>query len=226
MNTSFLRVDVFFLVKLMYLVKTPQVVQSIFSDFVWSIPTERKEIFLTFDDGPIPEVTPWVLDLLAEFDFKATFFCVGDNVRKYPQIYDRILDEGHGVGNHTYHHLNGWTTDQDTYLENVKKCDGMVSSDLFRPPYGKLRRSQSQVLKLIKTVVMWDVLSGDFDTSISNEKCLSNVMDNYSKGSIIVFHDSLKAEEKLRYVLPKFLEHLSGNGYVSKSLEASVYEYA
>jgi peptidoglycan-N-acetylglucosamine deacetylase len=210
----------------MYLVKTPQVVQSLFSDFVWSIPTERKEIFLTFDDGPIPEVTPWVLDVLNDYGFKATFFCVGDNIRKFPEIYDRILDEGHAVGNHTFNHLNGWTTDQETYLENVKKCDGMVSSDLFRPPYGKLRRSQSQVLKLIKTVVMWDVLSGDFDTSISNEKCLSNVMDNYSKGSIIVFHDSLKAEDKLRYVLPKFLEHLSANGFISKSLEASVYEYA
>jgi peptidoglycan-N-acetylglucosamine deacetylase len=210
----------------MYLVKTPQVVQNIFSDFVWSLPTDKKEVFLTFDDGPIPEVTPWVLDVLAEFDCKATFFCVGDNVRKYPNIFDRILDEGHNVGNHTYHHLNGWTTDQETYLEDVKKCDRLVSSDLFRPPYGKLRRSQSQILKLIKTVVMWDVLSGDFDTSISNEKCLSNVMDNYSNGSIIVFHDSLKAEEKLRFVLPKFLEHLKENGYVSKSLEASVYEFA
>lgn len=210
----------------MYLVKTPQVVQNIFSDFVWSIPTDQKEVFLTFDDGPIPEVTPWVLDVLKAYDFKATFFCVGDNVRKYDSIYDRIMEEGHSIGNHTFNHLNGWTTDQETYLENIKECDLLVQSDLFRPPYGKLRRSQSQVLKLIKTVVMWDVLSGDFDQSITPEKCLSNVLDNYSNGSIIVFHDSIKAQHNLRYTLPKYLDHLKSNGFVSKSLEAAVYEYA
>ncbi len=210
----------------MYLVKTPQVVQNIFSDFVWSIPTDQKEVFLTFDDGPIPEVTPWVLDVLKAYDFKATFFCVGDNVRKYDSIYDRIMEEGHSIGNHTFNHLNGWTTDQETYLENIKECDLLVQSDLFRPPYGKLRRSQSQVLKLIKTVVMWDVLSGDFDQSITPEKCLSNVLDNYSNGSIIVFHDSIKAQHNLRYTLPKYLDHLKSSGFLSKSLEAAVYEYA
>ena len=176
----------------MYLVKTPPIIKTIFSDFVWSLDTDSKEVFITFDDGPIPELTPWVLDELKKYDFKATFFCVGDNVRKYPEIYQRIIAEGHSVGNHTYNHLNGWNNDLDTYLENIKKCDNIVSSDLFRPPYGKMKPNQSAVIKTEKSIIMWDVLSGDFDQTISREKCLSNVMDNFVPGSIIVFHDNLK----------------------------------
>lgn len=190
----------------MYLVKTPPIIKTIFSDFVWSLDTDSKEVFITFDDGPIPELTPWVLDELKKYDFKATFFCVGDNVRKYPEIYQRIIAEGHSVGNHTYNHLNGWNNDLDTYLENIKKCDNIVSSDLFRPPYGKMKPNQSAVIKTEKSIIMWDVLSGDFDQTISQEKCLSNVMDNFVFGSIIVFHDNLKAEKNLKYVLPRFFE--------------------
>ena len=154
----------------MYLVKTPPIIKTIFSDFVWSMDTDSKEVFITFDDGPIPELTPWVLDELKKYDFKATFFCVGDNVRKYPEIYQRIIAEGHSVGNHTYNHLNGWNNDLDTYLENIKKCDKVVSSDLFRPPYGKMKPNQSAVIKTEKSINMWDVLSGDFDQTISQEK--------------------------------------------------------
>jgi peptidoglycan/xylan/chitin deacetylase (PgdA/CDA1 family) len=147
-------------------------------------------------------------------------------VRKNPEIFYRILDEGHTVGNHTYNHVNGWLTDQRTYLDNIKKCETLVQSDFFRPPYGKMRRGQAAVVKTEKSIVMWDVLSGDFDQNITNEKCLSNVMDNYTKGSIIVFHDNIKAEAKLKYVLPLFLQHLSDNGFVSLNLEAVMYEYA
>lgn len=210
----------------MYLVKTPPIIKTLFSDFIWNIDTEEKEVFITFDDGPIPELTPWVLDVLAEYGFKASFFCVGDNVRKYPEIYKRIINEGHTIGNHTYNHVNGWLTDQSTYLDNIKKCDVLIQTDFFRPPYGKMRRSQSAVIKNEKTIVMWDVLSGDFDQTISKEKCLSNVIDNYNRGSIIVFHDNLKAETNLKYTLPRFLQHLSDHGFTAVNLEAVMYEYA
>jgi peptidoglycan/xylan/chitin deacetylase (PgdA/CDA1 family) len=210
----------------MYLVKTPPIIKTLFSDFIWNIDTEEKEVFITFDDGPIPELTPWVLVVLSEYGFKASFFCVGDNVRKYPEIYHRILAEGHTVGNHTYNHLNGWLTDQNSYIENIKKCDRLVQTDFFRPPYGKMRRGQSAVIKTEKTIVMWDVLSGDFDQTITKEKCLSNVVDNYGPGSIIVFHDNVKAESNLKYTLPRFLQHLDDHGYTSLSLDALVYEYA
>jgi peptidoglycan-N-acetylglucosamine deacetylase len=210
----------------MYLVKTPPIIKTLFSDFIWNIDTEEKEVFITFDDGPIPELTPWVLDVLAEYGFKASFFCVGDNVRKYPEIYKRIINEGHTIGNHTYNHVNGWLTDQTTYLDNIKKCDVLIQTDFFRPPYGKMRRSQSAVIKNEKTIVMWDVLSGDFDQTISKEKCLSNVIDNYGPGSIIVFHDNIKAETNLKYTLPRFLQHLSDHGFTAVNLEAVMYEYA
>ncbi|KXK40217.1 MAG: polysaccharide deacetylase family protein [Saprospiraceae bacterium] len=210
----------------MYLVKTPPVIQSLFPDFIWKIDTHRKEVFLTFDDGPIPELTDWILDTLHSYDFKATFFCVGENVKKHPEIYQRILANGHAVGNHTYNHLKGWTTDTETYINNIKKCDEWVRTDLFRPPYGKLKPSQSSALKMTKSIIMWDVLSGDFDLSITKEKCLSNVMNNYSAGSIIVFHDNIKAEEKLKFVLPRFLDHLAECGYRSESLEYALAEMA
>lgn len=210
----------------MYLVKTPPFIKTLFSDFVWNVETDSKEVFLTFDDGPIPELTPWVLDTLKEYDFKATFFCVGDNVRKYPEIFNRITVEGHSIGNHTFNHLNGWLTDQEAYISNVQKCDQIMETQLFRPPYGKMRLSQSTVIKNEKTVVMWDVLSGDFDQNITKEKCLSNVVDNYVNGSIIVFHDNIKAEANLKYVLPKFMEHLSENGFKSQNLDTLVYAYA
>lgn len=211
----------------MYVVKTHPIIKTLFSDFIWNIDTKEKEVFVTFDDGPIPELTPWVLDVLAEYNFKASFFVVGENVHKYPEIYDRIIREGHTVGNHTYNHMNGWLTDQNTYLENIQKCDMLVQSNFFRPPYGKMRRGQSAVIKKEKTIIMWDVLSGDFDPSITKEKCLSNVLDNYAPGSIVVFHDNVKAEKNLHYTLPRFLQHLSDNGYVSLNLDAAVlHEYA
>lgn len=209
----------------MYLVKTPPLIKSIFSDYVWNIDTMENEVFITFDDGPIPGLTPWILDLLADYDYKATFFCVGENVGRYPLIFNRILDEGHLTGNHTQHHLNGWLTDTDAYLRDVSECHRLVHSPLFRPPYGKMKRAQSNVIKTDKTIVMWDVLSGDFDPSITPEKCLANVTDNYARGSVIVFHDNIKSEEKLRYVLPLFLQELAEKDFRSSSLECLTEAY-
>lgn len=187
-------------------------------DMLWNIDSEKKELFLTFDDGPTPRVTEWVLDILSSFDAKATFFCLGKNVEQFPEIYQRIINEGHVVGNHTYDHPNGWKTKDSSYCNNVKQCSELVDSKLFRPPYGKISRSQHTVLKDDYTIVMWDVLSGDFDLSITPEKCLDNVINNSSKGSIIVMHDSLKAEKNLRYALPKMLDHFTSDGFIFKNL--------
>ncbi|HAD13392.1 MAG TPA: polysaccharide deacetylase family protein [Saprospirales bacterium] len=204
----------------MFFAKTPVVVKALLPQYVWHIPTEDKVLYLTFDDGPVPEATPWVLDLLKKHDAKATFFCVGDNVRKHPAVYRRILEEGHAVGNHTYNHLNGWKTQTFDYLKNVQRCRQIVSSPLFRPPYGVLRPSQTKRLKSRYQIVMWDVLSGDYDTEITPEQCLENVMNNVKPGSIILFHDSLKAEARMRYALPRVLEQLSQDGWSFQAIES------
>ncbi len=197
----------------MYLVHTPQYVQALFPGLTWKMPTSHKEIYLTFDDGPIPEVTPWVLDLLDHYGAKATFFCVGDNVRKYPDIYEKVIDGGHAVGNHTLNHLSGWSTENISYFNNIRHCARVVQSGLFRPPYGKLRPSQIQFLQRHYQIIMWDVLSADFDNDISPEDCFQNVIQHAEQGSIVVFHDSLKAETNLRYALPLVLEHFSNEGF-------------
>ena len=162
-------------------------------NLVWSIKTTKKEVFLTFDDGPIPEVTPWVLETLKQYDAKATFFCVGDNVKKHPDIYRMIVDQGHKVGNHTMNHLNGWTNFNKTYFENIEKCNALIHSNLFRPPYGKIKPSQISHLKNDYRIIMWDVLTKDYDASVTGEYCFEKVKKNCKPGSIIVFHDSIKA---------------------------------
>ena len=197
----------------MFLAKTPKLIQTLMPSYTWCIPASRQELYLTFDDGPIPEVTPWVIDTLRNYHAQVTFFCVGDNVQKHPEIFRRILEEGHSVGNHTFHHLNGWQTEHVTYLHNVRRCARLVKSHLFRPPYGRLMPRQREFLQRHYRIVMWDVLSGDYDANISPEQCLRNVTDNAQPGSIIVMHDSLKAERNLRYVLPAALEYFAGRGY-------------
>jgi len=197
----------------MYTARTPYLVQAVFKQLVWNIPSQNKTVYLTFDDGPTPNVTPWVLETLQQFNAKATFFCVGKNVEEHPDIFREVINQGHAVGNHTHHHLNGWKTNTRRYLLDIKKCAKHINSHLFRPPYGRLRKVHYKEIKDHYSVIMWDVLSGDFDRRISNEKCLKNVVTKVKSGSVVVFHDSLKAESKLRYVLPKVLDELEGRGF-------------
>tara|TARA_R110001592_G_scaffold29262_1_gene106287 strand:- start:296 stop:913 length:618 start_codon:yes stop_codon:yes gene_type:complete len=198
----------------MFLVKTPLTIKKSFPSLVWDIPNNTKKIYLTFDDGPTPEVTAWVLSVLKKYEIKATFFVVGENVKKHPEIYQQLINEGHAIGNHTYNHLNGWKTKSFNYLNNVANCAELVKTNLFRPPYGRIKNTQIKKLKQEYSIIMWDVLSGDFDASLSPEKCAENVINNTKSGSIIVFHDSIKAENNLRFALPKAIEYLKSKGFV------------
>lgn len=206
------------LIKKMYLVKTPFFIQNLFPNFTWRIPTVEKVLYLTFDDGPIPELTPWVLEQLKLYNAKATFFCVGDNIGKYPEVFQQVIDADHTIGNHTFNHLNGWATDNIPYFHNVRRGANQSNSLLFRPPYGRLKPKQAQFLQRHYQIVMWDVLSGDFDQKISSVQCLNNVVNNANEGSIVVFHDNLKAEEHLKFVLPRVLEYFARQGYTFKAL--------
>lgn len=179
---------------------------------VWHIPTNEKVIYLSFDDGPHPEITPFVLNLLKQYEAKASFFCIGRNVELYPQVYEQIIAGGHSVGNHTYHHKNGFKVKEEEYLEDVNKAENWISSDLFRPPYGRLRSKQASKLKNYR-IIMWDVLSGDFDLKLNKEKSLAMVKAKTRAGSILVFHDSEKAREKLEFVLPAMLSYFKQKGY-------------
>jgi peptidoglycan-N-acetylglucosamine deacetylase len=203
----------------MYLVKTPKLLQALMPAYTWKINTAEKVLHLTFDDGPIPEITPWVLDTLAAYQAHATFFCVGENVERFPDLYARILAEGHTTGNHTYSHVNGWETENLPYYHNIRHCAQLVKSPLFRPPYGRITPAQRMFLERHYRIVMWDVLSGDFDPDLSPEQCLLNVTENAKRGSIVVMHDSIKASAKLQYILPRILEHFAGRGYRFESIE-------
>lgn len=175
--------------------------------------TEEKKIYLTFDDGPVPGVTPAALSVLKEAGVKATFFCVGDNVRKHPDVFAQVVAEGHAVGNHTFHHVDGWQTPSLKYLREVQECSAFVKSELFRPPYGRMRRSQFNALKKKFKVVMWDVLTCDFDPSLTKEDVLALSLKHAREGSIVVFHDSVKAEEKMLWALPRFIERMQQQGF-------------
>ncbi|HEX9509302.1 MAG TPA: polysaccharide deacetylase family protein [Puia sp.] len=199
-----------------YFIKTPWWLKKWYSRLVWDIPVREKVLYLTFDDGPHPEATPFVLDELKKAGAKATFFCIGKNVQAYPQIYKRILSEGHRVGNHTQNHLNGWKTPDKKYLENIREAALYIDSDLFRPPYGRISAFQSALLRgepFHYTIIMWDVLSADFDRSLTREKCARHVIRHARPGSIVVFHDSEKALDRLRGALPEVLKHFGGRGY-------------
>ncbi len=203
----------------MYVVKTPKILKRTYPKCIWDIPTVDKTMYLTFDDGPTPKVTDWVLDELAKYKAKATFFCIGKNAIENPELFARITDEKHTIGNHTFSHSNGWKTKEYTYLKDVIKCQQVVKTKLFRPPYGKLTRVQTNSIHKKFKIVMWDVLSADFDTKITPEKCLQNVLKNTTKGSIVVFHDSKKAEKNLKFVLPKMLKHFSELGFEFKAIQ-------
>lgn len=206
----------------MYLVKTPSVIQNMFPNFHWKVETEEPVIYLTFDDGPIPVVTPWVLEQLAAYDAKATFFCVGENVERNPNLLRQVLAAGHTVGNHTMQHKDGWLTDNLPYFHDVRHASQLVDSSLFRPPYGRMKPRQAQFLQRHYEIVMWDVLSGDFDPHLKPEDCYQNVVRNAKPGSIVVFHDSLKARENLEYALPRALAYFKAQGYRFEVLSADL----
>jgi peptidoglycan/xylan/chitin deacetylase (PgdA/CDA1 family) len=200
----------------MYLVKTPRLLKKLYPELIWDVNQTTPCIYLTFDDGPIPIVTPAVLNILKQYNAKATFFCIGDNVRKHPDIFEAVKADGHAIGNHTFNHLKGWKTETQTYLDNFLKADELLDTTLFRPPYGRIKRSQIKALKEAKPglkIFMWDVLSGDFDTTLEPEACLKGVLKYTEAGSMVVFHDSIKAFKRLEYVLPRALEAWSKEGY-------------
>ena len=197
-----------------------------FPNYIWDLPPAGNKVYLTFDDGPTPEITTWVLDQLRQYKAKATFFCIGDNVQKYLEICQLIRKDGHQIGNHTFNHLNGWNTDIQNYVANVHLCEETLlpfksnKSQLFRPPYGKISKRQAdQLLSEGYKIIMWDVLSADFDQKISPEKCLQNVIKNVKPGSIIVFHDSVKSFKNLEFTLPRFLNFLKQNNYACEVID-------
>ena len=226
----------------MYLVKIPWWVKALYPALVWNMPAEEKAIYLSFDDGPHETATPFVLDVLRQYHAKATFFCIGKNVAAHPGIYNRILLEGHRTGNHTNDHMNGWKTADQTYLQNITRAAAYIDSDLFRPPYGRITRLQAKLLTGSNglqgmvagskknngagialparpfKVIMWSVLSGDFDTKLSPGKCLQQVIMRTRPGDIVVFHDSTKAWDRMQYALPRMLEYFSAKGYSFKAL--------
>lgn len=195
------------------MMKVPKIVKAYYPNLIWRVESDEKELFLTFDDGPTPYITKWVLDQLRSYNAKATFFCVGKNVKEHPSIFKNILKGGHAVGNHTFDHKNGWNTRSFDYLKSVMKCRNWVDSDLFRPPYGRIKKAQIKGLKDRFRIVMWDVLSEDYNTAISAEKCRNIVLKQAKSGSIIVFHDSKKAYKNLKQTLPYILKHYSNEGY-------------
>lgn len=203
---------------------------TLYPSLIWKKKCDDKIIYLTFDDGPIPGITDYVLEELEKYKASATFFCVGDNISRHPEVFRKILSGNHKIGNHTCNHLNGWKTDDETYLQNISLCEETIRSmtkdlhtmhhssvapgpTLFRPPYGLIKRSQIKKLNGQYQIIMWDVLTGDFNKELSPEKCLHKAIRYTGKGSIVIFHDSIKAERNLRYALPRFLDHFSSAGY-------------
>ena len=201
-----------------YPIRIPSFIQSIFPSLVWSLPNKESIIYLTFDDGPTPGITEKVLEILSSYNAKATFFCIGKNVAENADLYQSIIASGHSIGNHTNNHKNGWKTDNINYFQNIEECAKNVNSKLFRPPYGKIKPSQTNYLKDRYKIIMWNVLSGDFDPTLSKEKCLKNVLNLTDSGSIVVFHDSIKASERMLYTLPLMLEHFTKKGFQFKGI--------
>ena len=204
---------------MVYLKIVPPFIRALLpSCLTWRIRTDKKIVYLTFDDGPVPEVTPWVIKILEDYDIKATFFCVGENVRKYPDIFKSLLDGGHKVGNHTFNHVKAWNVPLKSYLDDVEQCNRLTNSRLFRPPHGQITRKISRILAENYSIIMWSVLSGDFDLKMKPEACLKYTSTHTREGSIVVFHDSIKAMPGLTYTLPKYIEYCRKRGFEFRTL--------
>lgn len=203
----------------MFIEQVPTLLRKIYPKAIWRMSPEEKVIYLTFDDGPIPVVTPWVVELLEQYNIKATFFMVGDNVRKFPQEYLKVVEAGHKVGNHTFNHLKGLSTSIEKYIDNVDQANALIHSNLFRPPHGLLKHSQYNELSKRYKFIMWDLVTRDYSFRLNGEEVLANVKKYTRNGSIITFHDSLRSENNLRYALPKALDWLIEQGYSFKTLE-------
>ena len=208
--------------------KTNFLMRAMYPDFRWRVKTNEKAIYLTFDDGPIPNITEFVLEELSKYQAKATFFCIGENIQKYPNILQTLINQGHTVANHTFNHLKGWNTEDDIYLENFRKCEKIIGSKLipnsynlipkFRPPYGRIKKSQASEILKTHEIIMWDVLSGDYDQSTSKETVLKKSIQYSEAGSIVLFHDSIKASKNMMYALPRFLEYYSEQEFTFEKL--------
>lgn len=200
----------------------------LYSNRLWFGPASERKVSLTFDDGPVPGITDWVLEELEKRGMKATFFMVGDNVRKHPSLAQEVVAAGHQVGNHTYHHLSGWKTSTDTYLKDVAACDTMLEdtlglkTNLFRPPYGWMKPLQARAVAKEKKIVMWSLLSFDFDSNLAAEKIIQVCASRTSSGSILVFHDQEKTKEQLKKVLPNYLDFLVGQGFTTQPLQVNL----
>lgn len=211
-----------FLQKDRYLVKTPWWLKKLYPGCVWDMPVKEKTLYLTFDDGPHPAITPFVLEQLRKYNAKASFFCIGENVVRYPEVFQLVINEGHAVGNHTFHHINGWKTSDKDYSNDISKAKEIIPGQLFRPPYGRLKRSQLKMLNQGENkmaIIMWNILAGDWDINLDPTICFERVKKKTSEGDIIVFHDSEKAWERMSYSLPKLLEHFSSKGYVFAKID-------
>jgi len=210
---------------MLYFHRTPKAVQWLYPGLVWHMDRSDKQVYLTFDDGPVPGMTPEILEILREKKVHATFFCVGDNIRKYPHILEQVVEEGHAIGNHTFHHLNGWSSPPGTYVDDVLECDRIlarrnIETKLFRPPYGRISRRQIKKMGVNKKIIMWDVLTGDFDQQLTWRACLERTIPHIRPGSIIVMHDNTKAKERTLRLLPELIDHLA-----DKQLKCSLFPY-
>ena len=200
-------------------IKVPKLIRNIYPSFIWNFPDEKDGVFLTFDDGPRPEVTPWVLDKLDEYGAKATFFCIGKNVELFPSLFDEVIRRGHSVGNHSYSHVKGWGMNTGDYLRDIDTANDMIKSNLFRPPYARIGPNQARMLSERYNIIMWNVLSRDYNRNLSGRTCARNVIPYLEPGSIVVFHDSIKCAKNLWVALPMVLEAIRDKGLVCKRIE-------
>jgi len=200
-------------------IKPPKIIKKLFPTFIWNFPDEKEAVFLTFDDGPRPEVTPWVLDILDKYNAKATFFCIGKNVEMFPELFEEVKRRGHAVGNHSYSHVKGWGMQTGDYVRDIDTASDMIRSNLFRPPYARIGTNQARVLGERYKTIMWDIISRDYNRNLSGDACARNVIRHLQPGSIIVFHDSIKCAQNLFIALPQVLEAIKAKGLLCKRIE-------